>query len=186
MEKTKKLQSRLEEKYKGEVSDQLRAEFDIKNKLGVPRILKVVVNSGIGEATKNKELIQTVLGDMAAICGQKPSVQKARVSVASFGVREGQPVGLRVTLRGRRMYDFLDKLISITLPRLRDFRGVSVKSFDGFGNYTLGLSEHSVFPEIDLAKVTKPFGFEITIVTSTNDRKRAFRLLELIGFPFEK
>ena len=128
MEKTEGKKSRLEEKYLSEVSDQLKKEYRIKNQLGVPRITKVVINSGIGEVSKNKEMIGVISSELAKICGQRPSVQKARISVASFGVREGMPVGLKVTLRGRRMYDFLDKLISITLPRLRDFRGISAKS----------------------------------------------------------
>jgi len=182
----KRIKARLEEKYQNEVAKTLKEEFGIKNIMAVPKIVKIVVNVGTGEAGKNKETMEAFIKDLSAICGQRPSIQKAKVSVASFGVREGMPVGLRVTLRGKRMYDFLDKLVSITLPRLRDFRGIPGKSFDKFGNYTLGVEEHIVFPEIDMTKVVKPFGFEITIVTSTKETDKARRLLELMGMPFEK
>lgn len=181
-----RIKSRLRKKYEEEIVTKLMKEFGIKSRLAVPRVEKVVVNSGIGEATKNKDLVAAFSKDMEAITGQKPSVRKARISVASFGVREGMPVGLKVTLRGNRMYDFLDKLFSITFPRLRDFRGVSDKKFDTFGNYTLGFEEQTMFPEIDLSKMVKPFGLEITIVTSTKDQKIAKKLLTLMGMPFEK
>jgi len=186
MKKTEKKRLRLYERYRGEVSKTLIKEMGIENKMAVPRVEKVVVNVGIGAAIKNKELMGSVMQDLSLITGQKPSVQKARISVASFGIRRGMPVGLKVTLRGKRMYDFLGKLFSIVLPRLRDFRGLSKKSFDGRGNYTLGLEEQTVFPEIDTSKMVKPFGLEISIITSARNNKSAGRLLELLGMPFER
>lgn len=177
--------SRLRIRYEKEIVPTLTKEFGIKNRMDVPKITKIVINSGVGEATKNKEILQKVKSDLANITGQLPSVKAARVSVASFGLRKGMPVGVKVTLRGERMYSFFDKLVSIVLPRLRDFRGVSNKSFDKSGNYTLGIKEHSVFPEIDISK-SSPRGFEITIVSSGNDPEKSKRLLELLGMPFGK
>lgn len=181
-----KTDDRLKEKYEKEVRDKLAKEFDIKNLYAVPKIKKVVVNAGVGEASGDKGLMDSFREDFSLITGQTPAIQLARVSVASFGVRQGQPVGLKATLRGKRMYNFLDKLFSITLPRLRDFRGLSREAFDEFGNYTLGLSEHTVFPDLDLSKAAKPFGLEITIVTSAKERQKAEKLLEYLGMPFEK
>lgn len=178
--------SRLKEKYEKEVLEAIRKEFDIKNVSAVPKVAKVVVNMGAGEISKEKELKVILSRDLAQITGQIPSVRLAKVSVAAFGIRLGMPVGLSVTLRGERMYDFLDKLFSIVLPRLRDFRGVSIKSFDKSGNYTLGFSEHTVFPEIDPAKASKPKGLEVTIVVEGGDPEKSKRLLELLGMPFEK
>ena len=178
--------SRLRKKYDDEIASKLAKEFSIKNKMSVPRITKVVVNSGLGEMSKNKDLIKTSTSEMAIITGQMPSIRKAKISVASFSIREGQPVGLKVTLRKDKMYDFLDRLFTIVLPRLRDFRGLSKDSFDKNGNYSLGIEEHTVFPEIDLSKTSKSFGVEVTIVTSTNEKDEALRLLELLGLPFEK
>jgi large subunit ribosomal protein L5 len=175
----------VKEKYI-EAKATLASEYDIKNPFALPKIVKVVVNIGIGDLLKNQEGRDKLAGDIARITGQKPKLQAAKISVAGFGIRAGQPVGLTVTLRGKRMYDFLDKFISIVLPRLRDFRGVSAKSFDKQGNYTIGLTEHTVFPEVDITKVDRPSGLEITIVTSAKDPDRARRLLELIGLPFEK
>ena len=160
--------------------------FSIENKMAVPKVSKVIVNSGLGEMSKNKELIKTATRDVAIITGQKPSLRRAKISVASFSLRQGQPVGLKTTLRKDRMYDFLDRLFSITLPRLRDFRGLSKNSFDGNANYTLGIEEHTVFPEIDFSKTSKPFGLEVTIVTNTDKKEEALRLLDLMGMPFEK
>lgn len=177
--------NRLREKYEKEVAPVLSGEFDIKNKLAIPRIEKIVVNMGLGEMIKTKELKDIAAKDLAAITGQTPSVRAAKVSIAAFGLRAGMPVGLSVTLRGGRMYDFLDRLISITLPRFRDFRGVPLKSFDKVGNYTLGIAETTVFPEIDLGKGS-PRGLEITIVTNSKSREKSKRLLELMGMPFEK
>lgn len=178
--------SRLREKYQKEVIPQLTKEFEIKNSEAIPEVEKVVINMGAGEISKEKELKQSLLRDLGVISGQIPSVRLAKVSVAAFGIRLGMPVGLSVTLRGVRMYDFLDKLFSIVLPRLRDFRGVPTKSFDKGGNYTLGFSEHTVFPEIDSAKSSKPKGLEVTIVMKSSDPIRSRRLLELLGMPFEK
>lgn len=175
----------MEEKYRNSIKV-LMDEFGIDNKMAVPKIVKVVVNSGIGAVSKNKELVDAIVKDMSLITGQKPSIRKARVSVSAFDLRKGQPVGVKVTLRKKRALSFLEKLFSIVLPRLNDFRGVPIDSFDSDGNYTLGLPDHTVFPEIDLSKVVKPFGLEITIVTSTKDKEKSKRLLELLGMPFER
>jgi len=176
----------LKEKYEKEVIPALMKEFEIKNKLAAPRVEKVVVNSGTGELSKNKEAREQVAKDLATITGQLPSIRPARISVAGFGIRAGMPVGMKVTLRGNKMYDFLQKLFSIVLPRLRDFRGVSLKSFDKHGNYSLGISDLTVFPEIDPSKSSGSKGLEITIVTSVDGKSKAKRLLELLGMPFEK
>ena len=178
--------SRLKDKYEKEVLEVLRKEFDIKNVSAVPKVGKVVINMGAGDISKEKELKTKLLFDLAQIAGQIPSVRLAKVSVAAFGIRLGMPVGLAATLRGERMYDFLDKLFSIVLPRLRDFRGVSVKSFDKGGNYTLGFTEHTVFPEVDPAKAAKPSGLEVTIVVEEGSPEKSRRLLELLGMPFQK
>lgn len=177
--------NRLKEKYQKIVLPTLVSEFKIANTMAVPRIVKVTVNSGIGNLVKNKAELESFTNDLATILGQKPSLRLAKISVASFAVRQGMTVGLRATLRGERMYSFLDRLFSIALPRLRDFRGLSLKSFDQRGNYTLGIEEHTVFPEIDLVK-SNPHGFELTIVTNTTDAAQSKRLLELLGMPFEK
>ena len=178
--------SRLKKEYETKIAGELAKEFAIKNKMALPRVEKVVVNVGMGEAIKDKGIIESIKKDLAIITGQNPSLRQAKVSVASFGVRKGMPVGLKVTLRGKRMYDFLDKLFSIVLPRLRDFRGLALKSFDGQANYTIGLEEHAIFPEIDTTKVSRTFGLEVTLVTNTTKKKEARRLLELLGMPFEK
>jgi len=177
--------NRLQKKYRNDITKILSKELGIKNLLGVPKIVKVVINQGIGEALKNKEHLAQSKQVLATISGQVPEIRQARVSVASFGIRRGMPVGLRVTLRGSRMYDFLDRLFSIVLPRLRDFRGLSAKSFDKNGNYSLGIEDLSVFPELDPAKISVK-GLEITIVTRASGKKSAERLLELLGMPFEK
>lgn len=177
--------NRLKEKYLNEIRNVLMKEFGIKNIQAVPSLKKVVINSGIGLAAKNKELIQQIKSDIGLISGQLPSVRSATVSVASFNVRKGMPVGVKVTLRGERMYAFVDRLFSIVLPRFRDFRGVSLSSFDQDGNYTLGIPDHTVFPEIDLAK-SKSFGIEVTFVTNAKSKEKGKRLLELLGMPFEK
>ena len=178
--------NRLQEKYEKEVKAVLEAEFAIKNKMAVPKVAKVVVNMGVGEAAKNQGQMEALKRDLSAITGQMPSVRNAKVSIASFNLRAGMPVGLSVTLRGVRMFSFLDRLFSVVLPRLRDFRGISVKSFDKLGNYTLGFSEHTVFPEIDTTKSAAAHGMEVTIVTTAGDREKAKRLLELLGCPFSK
>jgi large subunit ribosomal protein L5 len=177
--------NRLKEKYNNEILPKLREELAIKNVHAVPKLVKVVVNMGMGDMSKSKELSEQAKQDLASITGQAPSVREARISVASFGIRQGMPVGLKVTLRGERMYSFLDRFFSIVLPRIRDFRGVSGKAFDKGGNYTLGLVEHTVFPEIDIAK-SKPLGMEITIVTTAKEPEGSKKLLELLGMPFEK
>jgi large subunit ribosomal protein L5 len=181
-----KYKSRLKTKYEDEIAGKLVSEFSIENKMAIPKVSKVIVNSGIGDMSKNKELIKTATRDFAIITGQKPSIRRAKLSVASFSLRQGQPVGLKTTLRKDRMYDFLDRLFSVTLPRLRDFRGLSANSFDKNANYTFGIEEHTVFPEIEFSNTTKPFGLEVTIVTNTKSKEEALKLLELMGMPFEK
>jgi large subunit ribosomal protein L5 len=176
---------RLKEKYQKEVMKKLSADLGLKNSMAIPKLKKVVINMGVGGALKNKEVLSQLKKDIMAISGQMPTERAARVSVASFSIRRGMIVGLKVTLRAERMYAFLDKLFSIVLPRLRDFRGVSKNSFDKTGNYTLGIEEHSVFPEIDITK-TQPHGLEITVVTSATDKDASFKLLEYLGMPFEK
>jgi large subunit ribosomal protein L5 len=178
--------SRLKEKFEKEIKGALAKELNIKNILTVPKVSKVVVNMGIGAAAKSKEQMDALKRDLAAVTGQAASTRNAKVSIASFSLRAGMPVGLSVTLRGERMYSFLDRLFSIVLPRLRDFKGVLMKSFDKKGNYTLGFEEHTVFPEIDTARAAAPHGLEITIVTTAGSPERAKRLLELLGCPFEK
>ncbi len=169
-----------------EIRDALAKEFDVKNLMAVPKLTKIVVNVGTSEALKSKDVHAKILNDLMQITGQKPKVTKARISIAGFNIRAGMNVGMVVTLRGKRMYDFWEKLVTIVLPRLRDFRGVPLKSFDKYGNYTLAIVEHTVFPEIDLAKVDKARGMEITFVTSGRSKEQSKRLLELLGMPFEK
>ncbi len=176
----------LKKEYEEKITKELSKEFDIKDSLAIPRVKKVVVNMGIGQIAKSKEGLKAAQENLAIITGQKPSVRQAKISVASFSLRKGMPVGLKVTLRGVRMYDFIQRFFSIVLPRLRDFRGVSNKSFDKSGNYTIGLEEMSVFPEIDITKTNASQGLEITIVTNTKDIERSKKLLELLGLPFEK
>ena len=178
--------TRLKEKFKKEVKGTLAKEFGIKNSHAIPEVAKIVVNMGVGAAAKNQQQMDNLKRDIAAITGQAPSIRNAKVSIASFSLRAGMPVGLSVTLRGERMYSFLDRLFSIALPRLRDFRGVSLKSFDKKGNYTLGFEEHTVFPEVDPSKAAAPHGLEITIVTTAEDPEKSKRLLELMGCPFVK
>ncbi len=177
--------NRLKEKYDKEVSKKLMDELGVKNKMALPRLTKVVVNMGVGDTLKNKEALAGYKKDLMAITGQMPSVRTARISVASFAIRRGMNVGLKVTLRGGRMYSFLDKLFSIVFPRLRDFRGISTKSFDNSGNYTLGFVDHTVFPEIDITK-SQSHGLEITIVTKGGDKDKSLKLLTYLGMPFEK
>jgi len=178
--------NRLQEKYNKEVKEVLAHEFDIKNTFAIPKLEKVVINMGIGNLSKNQQQMDALKRDLAAVTGQTPSIRNAKVSIASFSLRAGMPVGLSETLRGEKMYSFLDRLFSIVLPRLRDFRGVSLKSFDHMGNYTFGFTEHTVFPELDPSKTASPHGFEITIVTTAGDAEKSKRLLELLGMPFEK
>lgn len=161
-------------------------KFGYRNPLQVPRVLKVTVNMGLGEATQNPKLIDLAVSELAAITGQKPIVTRAKKSIAAFKVRKGNPIGVCVTLRGQRMYDFMDRLMNIALPRVRDFRGVSPKAFDGHGSYTLGLREQIIFPEVDYNKVEKFKGMNVTIVTSAKTDEEAYALLEALGMPFRR
>jgi len=176
--------ARLKDKYKKEVVPALMKEFDLKNVMAVPRLEKVVINMGMGEATQNAKVLDPAVAELTQITGQKPIVTKAKKSIAAFKVREGMPIGAMVTLRGDRMYEFLDRLMNVALPRVRDFRGVSTKSFDGRGNYTLGLRDQLIFPEIDYAKVDKQKGMNVTIVTTAGSDDQARSLLKAMGMPF--
>jgi large subunit ribosomal protein L5 len=178
--------SRLKETYTKEVRKKLQSEFGIKNPMAVPKIEKVVLNMGMGEAISNAKILDAAVEELSQITGQKPVVTKAKKSIASFKLREGQSIGTMVTLRGDKMYEFLDRLINIALPRVRDFRGVPTKSFDGRGNYTLGVRDHFIFPEIDIAKVDKSKGMNITIVTTAKNDEQARFLLRELGMPFGK
>jgi len=178
--------SRLKEKYKQEVVPALQKEFNYKNPMQVPTIHKVVVNIGMGEAIQNAKAMDAAVSDLSIITGQRPVITRAKRSVAAFKLREGMQIGCMVTLRGERMYYFLDKLMNVALPRLRDFQGVSSEAFDGRGNYTLGLREQLVFPEIDYDKVDKVRGMEVSIVTTAHTDEEGRRLLRLMGMPFKK
>src|SRR6202163_1088144 len=178
--------SRLKEKYRQEVVPGLRKEFNYKNPMQVPGINKVVVNIGMGEVIQNAKAMDAAVADLAAITGQRPVITRAKHSVAAFKLREGMQIGCMVTLRGERMYQFMDKLLNVALPRLRDFQGVSADAFDGRGNYTLGLKEQLVFPEIDYDKVDKVRGMEVSIVTTARTDEEGRRLLKLMGMPFKK
>lgn len=178
--------ARLKEKYKMEVAGALAKEFGIKNPMAVPKITKIVVNMGLGEASSNAKILETATEELKAITGQKPVVTKAKKSIAAFKLRQGMNIGAMVTLRGDRMYEFLDRLISVALPRVRDFRGVSAKAFDGRGNYTLGVREQLIFPEIDFNKVDKTRGMNITIVTTAKNDEQARSLLKQLGMPFRQ
>ncbi|MCI8367124.1 MAG: 50S ribosomal protein L5 [Eggerthellaceae bacterium] len=176
---------RLKEKYKSEVAPALREELDIQNVNDIPRLEKIVVNMGVGAASGDSKLLDAAMNDMRTITGQQPCVCRARKSIAGFHVREGQAIGCKVTLRGDRMWEFLDRLLATALPRVRDFRGISPKSFDGRGNYSLGVTEQLIFPEIDYDKVDRTRGMDITFVTNAGDNERAFALLKALGFPFK-
>ena len=175
---------RLRSRFEKEVAVALMKELELKNPMAVPRLHKIVVNMGVGEATQNAKLIDPAVNEMGQIAGQKPVITRAKKSIAAFKVREGMPIGAMVTLRGDRMYEFFDRLVSIVLPRVRDFRGVSTKSFDGRGNYTLGLHDQLIFPEIDYAKVDKLKGMNVTIVTTARSDDQARQLLKHLGMPF--
>ena len=178
--------ARLKEKYHAEIKQGLLKELGLKNPMAVPALDKIVINMGLGEATQNVKIMDPLLADLGAIAGQKPVITKAKKSIAAFKLREGMPIGAMVTLRGDAMYEFLDRLISIALPRVRDFRGVSSKSFDGRGNYTLGLRDQLIFAEIDYAKVDKIKGMNVTIVTTSKDDNGARELLKAFGMPFRQ
>ncbi|MCM3734049.1 50S ribosomal protein L5 [Fictibacillus nanhaiensis] len=178
--------NRLQERYKSEILPSLMEKFNYTSVMQVPKIEKIVINMGVGEAVTNSKVLDTAVEELTAITGQKPVITRAKKSIAGFKLREGMPIGSKVTLRGERMYDFLDKLISVSLPRVRDFRGVSKKSFDGRGNYTLGVKEQLIFPEIDYDKVNKVRGMDIVIVTTANTDEEARELLTQVGIPFQK
>jgi large subunit ribosomal protein L5 len=178
--------ARFKEKYEKEIKQALAKELNIDNVMAIPKLEKIVVNMGLGEATQNVKIMDPLVADLASITGQKPVITKAKKSIAAFKLREGMPIGAMVTLRGDTMYEFLDRLISIALPRVRDFRGVSSKSFDGRGNYTLGLRDQLIFAEIDYAKVDKLKGMNVTIVTTAQDDNGARALLRGFGMPFRQ
>jgi large subunit ribosomal protein L5 len=178
--------SRLKDKYQKDVVPALRKEFGYKNVMAVPKVEKVVVNMGLGEATSNVKIVDTGSDELARITGQKPVTRRSKKSIAAFKVRKGQPVGTSVTLRGERMWEFLDRLMSIALPRVRDFKGISPKGFDGRGNYTLGLRDQLLFPEIDYMKVDKARGMNVSVVTTAKTDQEARKLLQFIGMPFRQ
>lgn len=178
--------SRLKEKFNTEVTENLMKEFNYSSVMEVPKIDKIVVNMGVGDAVQNSKVLDNAVEELTLITSQKPLITKAKKSVATFRLREGMPIGAKVTLRGERMYEFLDKLISVSLPRVRDFHGVSKKAFDGRGNYTLGIKEQLIFPEIDYDKVSKVRGMDIVIVTTANTDEEARALLTQFGMPFQK
>jgi large subunit ribosomal protein L5 len=177
---------RLKEKYKKEVAIALMEQFQYKTVMQVPKIVKISLNQGIGGATGDKKLVESSINELSTIAGQKAVATKARKAISNFKLREAMPIGARVTLRNERMYEFLDRLITIALPRVRDFRGINDKSFDGRGNYTFGVTEHIIFPEIDIDKVSKITGMDITIVTTAKTDAEALALLKAMGLPFKK
>lgn len=176
----------LQEKYQKEIVPKLEKELTIANPMAVPRLTKIVINCGLGEALKDKKILEKVSAQLAVISGQKPMVTRAKRAISTFKLRAGDVIGLKVTLRGHRMYDFLEKFIAIALPRVRDFRGIQNNGFDGKGNYTLGISEQTIFPELEYSLVDRVRGFEITFVTTATDDNGAKKLLEMLGLPFEK
>jgi large subunit ribosomal protein L5 len=178
--------SRLLEKYKKEIIPSLQEELSIENKMALPKLEKIVINMGVGDAIQNIKLLDAAKAELSLITGQWPAVGRARKSISAFKLRKGLPIACYVTLRGRRMYEFIDRLINIVLPRVRDFRGVSRRSFDGNGNYTLGMKDQLVFPEIDYTKVERPRGMNITIVTSAQSDEQAYNLLKKLGMPFSE
>ncbi|UAL47569.1 50S ribosomal protein L5 [Sutcliffiella horikoshii] len=178
--------NRLKEKYQSEIIPALMGKFNYKSVMQAPKLEKIVINMGVGDAVANSKALDTAVEELSSITGQKPVVTRAKKSIAGFRLREGMPIGAKVTLRGERMYEFLDKLVSVSLPRVRDFRGISKKSFDGRGNYTLGVKEQLIFPEIDYDKVSKVRGMDIVIVTTANTDEEARELLTSFGMPFQK
>jgi large subunit ribosomal protein L5 len=178
--------ARLRERYTKEIAPALAKEFQIKNPMAVPKLEKIVINMGLGEAIANAKIVDTAADELRAVTGQKPVTTRAKKSIASFKLRQGMPIGSMVTLRGDRMYEFLDRLVSIALPRVRDFRGVSPRAFDGRGNYTLGIRDQLIFPEIDFNKVDKTRGMNISIVTTARNDEQARALLRALGMPFRQ
>ena len=185
MSTTEKIQPRLKLRYREEIKDALNKEFAYDNVMQIPGVVKVVVNMGVGDAARDAKLINGAIKDLELITGQKPEVRRARKSIAQFKLREGMPIGARVTLRGDRMWEFLDRLVSIALPRIRDFRGLSDRQFDGNGNYTFGLNEQSMFHEINIDNIDRPRGMDITVVTSATTDEEGRALLRALGFPFK-
>jgi large subunit ribosomal protein L5 len=181
-----KVNARLKEKYHKEIRPALQKELGLDNLMAVPRLEKIVLNMGLGEATQNVKVMDPLVADLASVAGQKPVTTRAKKSIAAFKVREGMPIGAMVTLRGDIMYEFLDRLVSVALPRVRDFKGVSTKSFDGRGNYTLGMRDQLIFPEVDYARVEKLKGMNVTIVTTAKDDNQARALLRQFGIPFRQ
>jgi large subunit ribosomal protein L5 len=181
-----KVAARLKEKYQKEIRPALAKELGLENLMAVPRLEKIVLNMGLGEATQNVKLMDPLVADLASVAGQKPVTTRAKKSIAAFKVREGMPIGAMVTLRGDIMYEFLDRLVSVALPRVRDFKGVSTKSFDGRGNYTLGMRDQLIFPEVDYARVEKLKGMNVTIVTTAKDDNQGRALLRQFGIPFRQ
>jgi large subunit ribosomal protein L5 len=181
-----KIQPRLKAKYNAEIQKALGTELGLGNVNQIPTLTKIVVNMGVGEAAKDSKLIDFAVADLTAITGQKPSITKARKSIAQFKLREGQPIGCHVTLRGDRMWEFLDRLLALALPRIRDFRGLSAKQFDGHGNYTFGLTEQTMFHEINQDKIDRPRGMDITVVTTAANDEQGRALLTALGFPFQQ
>ena len=181
-----KTQPRLKARYSAEIAPAMKEEFKYANVMQIPRVTKVVVNMGVGEAARDAKLIEGAIRDLTTITGQKPQVTKAKLSIAQFKLREGMPIGCHVTLRGDRMWEFLDRLLSVALPRIRDFRGINGNQFDGRGNYTFGLSEQSMFAEIDQDSIDRPRGMDITIVTTATNDEEGRALLKQLGFPFKE
>lgn len=179
-------EARLYTEYKSAILGKLKEEFKLGNDMAVPKITKIVINAGVGEAVSDKKVLDDVAKNIAQIAGQKPVFTKARKSISNFKLREGMPIGCKVTLRGKIMYEFLDRLINLALPRTRDFQGVSDKGFDGRGNYSMGITEHSIFPEIDTDTLDRIHGFEIAMVTTAKTDEQAYQLLKHFGFPFVK
>ncbi|MET8648648.1 MULTISPECIES: 50S ribosomal protein L5 [Nocardia] len=186
MTTSEKVQPRLKARYRAEIKDALNGEFNYANVMQIPGVVKVVVNMGVGDAARDAKLINGAVKDLELITGQKPEIRKATKSIAQFKLREGMPIGAKVTLRGDRMWEFLDRLVSIALPRIRDFRGLSPKQFDGNGNYTFGLSEQSMFHEIDVDSIDRPRGMDITVVTTATNNEEGRALLKHLGFPFKE
>jgi len=178
--------ARLKQRYQTDIAPAIAKEFGIKNPMAIPRLEKIVLNMGMGEAIANSKVLDTAVAELTSIAGQKPVITKAKKSIASFKLRQGMPIGVMVTLRGERMYEFFDRLVSVALPRVRDFRGVSPKAFDGRGNYTIGIREQLIFPEIDFNKVDKLRGMNISIVTSARNDEQARALLKSLGMPFRQ
>jgi large subunit ribosomal protein L5 len=178
--------SRLLERYRSEIHPALAAQLGVKNPMAVPRLSKVVISMGVGQAAKEKKALETAMADMTRIAGQRGEIRRARKSVSNFKLRVGMEIGCRVTLRGKRMFEFVDRLINVAIPRLRDFRGLSTRSFDGRGNYSMGVADQTIFPEIDISTVTQSQGMNITFVTTAEDDEGARELLSMLGMPFRR